>query len=332
MEEYKEDELHAKKQTEAAFLRAIGFTQEADEASLRRLLRSVINDPDWLYESESDAQGFCQFEWYKLCGEGCGLVVYGAARRKDAKQQVFVEDWTIFAAGGTDMAAADFFVEVDEDGKLYGFCEEMETGNELEFRLVNQYAYDMHYVDTAPGEPLCVTGIRLAALASEGTVLLPVEKTEDLAAEREEEEAVRREMLKRVRGGDEQAVHEMNEMMMRMNAAIDERLTEEDYLTVFESYLMPMEGYPCVYGLLGEITDICPNRNTVTGASVLQITVDVTGVPIPVLVNEADLVGQASVGMRLLAKVYMLGTACFTGAEIPKVRPERAAGGPGETA
>jgi len=319
MEEYEREEMRAEAQTESSYLGAIGFSQTPEEHTLRGLLEMVVNDPDFRYESPKDAQGFSEREWYKCFGEGFGLAVYGTVRRGRPKPHVFVEDWSIFAAGGS-MNAADFFVDSSEDGRLYAFCEEEETGNEVEFRLTNQHDYDLHYREGQPGDPLCIKNVELAALACTGTVVLPVERTEETLAEREEEESARREMLARIRSGDKQAAEEMDEMFRQMNAVIEERLFEEDYLTVFESYLSPVEDRPCVYALLGDITAVHEEANWLTGESVLRLTVDVTGVPFQLLIGKNTIVGVPSAGMRILAKVFIVGKANFIGAKPPKKR------------
>ena len=319
MGEYEREEMRVEEQTESAYLSAIGLALPPDEQTLRRLLEMVVSDSDFRYEASGDGQGFCEREWYKLFGNGFGLAVYGSVRAGRSKPHVFVEDWTIFASGG-QMNTADFFVDIGEDGRLYAFCEEVETGNEVEFRLTNQHDYDLYYRDGNPGEPLCVKNVELTAFACNGTILLPVERTEEGLAEREEEEHTRREMLARIRSGDKEAAAEMDEMFRQMNAVIEERLYEEDYLTVFESYLSPIEDKPCVYALLGDITAIREEATLLSDEAVLRLTVDVTGVPFQVLVGKNVLVGVPSVGMRLLSKVFIAGKANFIGAKAPRKR------------
>jgi len=312
MEENSKNEVHVEEQEETSFLGAIGFTyaDAPDEASVRRLLETVVTAPDETRETVCDENGDFYFEWYKHFGEDFGLVVYGKARRKPTTC-VYIEDWTIYARRAEDLAVADFFVEAGPDGCLYGICEEEQTGNEVEFRLVNLYDYDESYEDTFPGDPPCITGVRLTALVSSGTIILPVEQSEDALAEREEEEDARRAILERIRQGDENAMEEMNDMMQQMNAVIEARLCEEDYLTVYESYLMPVDERPCIYGVLGEIKEIHETSNRVTGEKLLWLKLDVTGIPLHVLAGEKALVGCPSVGMRLLAKAYMQGTASY---------------------
>jgi len=319
MEEFEREEMRVEAQTESDYLSAIGFTERPDEQTLRQLLEIVVNDPDFRHESPKDAQGFSEREWYKLFGNGFGIAVYGTVRRGRPKPHVFVEDWSIFASGSA-MSAADFFVDVGEDGRLYAFCEEHETGNEVEFRLTNQYDYDLYYREGKPGDPLCIKNVELTALACNGTVILPVERTDEGLAEREEEESARREMLERIRSGDKQAAAEMDEAFRQMNAVIEERLHEEDYLTVFESYLSPVEEKPCVYALLGDITAVQEEANLLTGEAVLRLTVDVTGVPFQLLIGKRMLVGVPSVGMRILSKVFIVGRANFIDAKPPRKR------------
>ena len=317
MNDFENSEMRVNEQTEAAFLRAIGFSAVTGEQPIRSLLETVASEPDFVCESERDEQGLYQFEWYKNCGDGCGLVVYGVAGGTAEEPSMYVDDWSIFAKSDMETQAADFFVEIGDDGKLYAYCEERETGNEIEFRLVNQHGYDLYYQES---ETLCITGVNVTALASSGTIILPVEKSDEAMAEREEDEEARREVLARIRGGDALAAEEMNEMEERMNAAIEERLYEEDYLTVFESYLMPVGTRPCVYGLLGEIQSIRECKNQYTGETILRMSVDVTGIPVSVLVNKEDILGCPSIGMRLMAKVFMQGTASFKGEKPPKRR------------
>ena len=327
MNEHDNSEMRVHEQTEASFLRAVGFTHTTDEMSIRRLLETVANSPDFAHETARDDSGMYQFEWYRHCADDCGLVLYGVARDAEKEPGMYVDDWSIFAKNDTETQVADFFVEFGDDGKLYGYCEECETGNELEFRLVNQHDYDLYYQETNSNEPPCITGINVVALASNGTIILPVEKTEESMAEREQEDSTRREMLARIRSGDEQALRELDEMSDQMNAAIEERLFEEDYLTVFESYLMPVDTRPCIYGLLGEILSMDEVQNCYTGETILKLSVDVTGVPVRVLINKKDVFGCPTVGMRILAKVFMQGTASFKGAKPPKSRKTPGSGG-----
>jgi len=298
-------------QTEQSFMRALGFTDTGDGQSVRPLLEYIIKNASVLLEGPDNDLGLPCMEWHVEFVDGFGLAVYGTMFIDEQGRHFCVEDWTLTAENDTLTAVADFYVDSGTDTRLYAYCEEYVTGSELEFRLTNHNDHNRYYKETEKDELLCVNGVYLAAFASGGTVILPVEKTEETLAEREEEESIHRDVLARARRGDESAAHEWDELAQQMNAAIEERLLEEDYLTVFESYLMPIEDNSGVYAMLGEIEDVCAGQNKASGETVVQMTVDVTGMKIKVAVNQNDLVGLPSAGMRLMAVVYMVGKAGF---------------------
>lgn len=77
------------------------------------------------------------------------------------------------------------------------------------------------------------------ALSTEGKVLLNVERSqEDEEAYRSEEEW-RRQMLKRAREGDEEALEELKADSIAMEEDILERLEEEDVYSILEGIFLP---------------------------------------------------------------------------------------------
>jgi len=261
----------------------------------------VRNTPD-TYNAHSRDNDKIYVEFDKVFGQGLGVRLRYAL---NGSEEMVGYEYQPYYAGGTPKGYVNIEVQ-SVDGEHIVIAEDMDNGNELVFSLQNP----MEYTD---GISVIDRGtIKLAGLSCDATIILPVAK-DDLSEElRREEERERREQLLKARQGDTKAIEDLELAEEETSSIIQERLENEDFLTVVEGFFMPSEDDDTQYCILGDITSVTRRTNTLTGESLYILSLNVTGSPIDICVNAEDVAGEPSIGMRFMGTCWLQG--CLEGA------------------
>jgi len=288
------------------FVRAAGFK---DLISQKRKLSGIIREASEsvdarkrLYASDDSRATEC----FRYCGRSFGLTAYYSKNSGDIMK---MRRWVVFAESESDLHINAITVDRGFDGHLYAFCEEEYNGVEFEFRINNIVEYKKNWAKyISKGSPFAVN---VAGLASFGTVVLPVAKTEESERAREAERGEYRALLTRERRGDRRAGRRLDRRAAESAREVRDRLKNEDLLSVFEGYLLPIGNEEGVFATLGEIVGADSDFNDVTGERVVKLALDVTGTPLTVYVNQSDLLGMPLPGMRFMGICKLQGTFKF---------------------
>lgn len=189
----------------------------------------------------------------------------------------------------------------------YVVCEHVETGMTIEFYLQNI----IEYLDCLEDNITDYTGIRIVGTAKAGSIVLPIEKSqEDIEFEIKEREYLRK-MLQRAKEGDKDAIELLQEEEDQMGDQLKERLHREDFLTVMDAYFHLDDFDEPHYSVLGTIKEIAIKENDKTKEKMYWMHVDINGMYIEVMINFEDLIGEPSVGMRFMGSCWLQGTIEF---------------------
>lgn len=192
-----------------------------------------------------------------------------------------------------------------EGACVYVWGEEEDTGGILEVLLARSGPVLSGQVSRAEGD---IT-VSYTALSVEGKILLGIQKTNEDLALYEEEEQWRRDMLKKLRDGDEEALHELEIEALQQEQEITERMRHEDVFTVLEGLFVPADDVTtALYQVMGTILDVDKVLNAVTEEWVYHLQLDVMGSPLDVYIHPDDLVGIPTKGMRFMGKARMIGS------------------------
>ncbi len=150
----------------------------------------------------------------------------------------------------------------------------------------------------------------LTGLASEGKILLPIEKKEDPEAVKRKS-IERRSLFEAARQGDQEAIDTLTETDINMFNELHQRIVTEDLYSIVETTFMPT-GVECdIYSILGEIVSLRVKENVYTHENVVDMKISCNDCIFHVAINESDLVGIPAVGRRFKGKIWMQGNLEF---------------------
>lgn len=286
------------------YIAALGFSAYNTKEKAERLVTQVIAEPNTRYISNYQTDEI-KVEYYKEYGSNFGLVVRGAL---SDEEELTVHSLVPYALGQdiTDTHEIDV-VRGDRTDTYNAYCEESRSGTPVSFFLQNV----IDYLEIDDQDDAYIEGVRLVAFSVEGTIILPIDKDEtDLLLE-EEEDVFREELLEKARRGDEEAIALLEEEAIESSEILQERLKDEDLLSILEGFFVPIEGSEDIYSLLGTIEDVAVAKNKLTQEEVFILSVKCMSLKIEVFINKKDIVGIPSIGMRFKGTGWVHGTIEF---------------------
>ena len=151
----------------------------------------------------------------------------------------------------------------------------------------------------------------LTGMATEGKVLLPIEKQDEDEEHFKQRKREQKRLFDAARAGDEDAIETLTETDMNLMSEINRRIEEEDLYTLVESSFMPT-GVECdQYAILGEIISLRVKSNVYTHENVLDLKVQCNDAIFHVCMNEKDLLGVPAIGRRFKGSIWMQGEMEF---------------------
>lgn len=291
---------------------AIGFSEIDKKYTIEEIVGEILEKPTKQQASRNKSKDIIA-EYVKEFEKDTYVMVRIVVRPEEGKEDIRIdkEETTIeveqcepyldtrFTLNVEDLSVE----EIDDEYNYYAICEEKETGIQFIFWLQNVIEYT-----EAVAHGQSFNKVKVAALAMEGTIVLPVEQDEeDATAQKEEKEKIK-VMLQKAREGDEEAKMQLEEEEQELDDLLKERLYEEDFLTIMGGYFIPTTLVDATYAILGEIKTVDTRKNSKTGEEMYLFTLDVNDMPLEVMVNKKHLVGYPTVGMRFMGTCWMQGT------------------------
>lgn len=286
------------------YITALGFSAYNTKEKAEKLVTEIIAEPNTRYISNYKTDEI-RVEYYKEYGKNFGLVVRGALSETE---ELTIYSLIPYALGQeiTDTHEIDV-IKGDKTDTYNAYCEESRSGTPVSFFLQNV----IDYLEIEDQEDVYIEGVRLVAFSVEGTVILPIDKDEtDLLLE-EEEDVFREELLEKARRGDEEAIMILEEEAIESSEILQERLKDEDLLSILEGFFVPAEDSDDIYSLLGTIEDVNEYKNKLTHEEVFVLNIKCMSLLIEVYINKKDIVGIPSVGMRFKGTSWVHGTIEF---------------------
>lgn len=285
---------------------AIGFSEMDKKYTVEQLVGEILEKPTQQQASKNKNKDIVA-EYIKEYGKDTyvmvRIVVRGQEKGKE-EAKIEVEQCEPYLNARYTINVEDLSVEeIDNEYNFYAIAEEKETGIQFIFWLQNVIEYT-----EALAQRQNFNQVKIAALAMEGTIVLPVEQNaEDEALQKEEKEKIK-VMIQKAREGDEEARAQLEEEEKEMDDELKERMYEEDFLTIMGGYFIPTTLIDANYAILGEIKAMETRTNIKTGEEMYLFTLDVNDMPLEVMINKKNLVGYPTVGMRFMGTGWLQGT------------------------
>ncbi|MBD5500970.1 MAG: DUF3881 family protein [Lachnospiraceae bacterium] len=288
------------------YLRAIGFSKLTDRKELQKLLTDiVVNGTDRAYTSNGEKTLLAEFS--KDFAEGMGIAVCGEFDEDDK----FTYDYYYpYLRGNIISSEEDVSVERHAAQESYaGVCDDIKVGVTLIFYLQNMIPYVK--ANNMGVLPIRGTTLTLSALSSQGSIMLPIMKTEKDLIKNKRAFMTRAQLIDAARKGDEEAIENLTLEDMDTYTAISKRIQKEDVFSLVDTYFMPY-GIECDhYSILAEIVECNLVRNKLTEEEIYVMTLNCNNLIFEMCINKEDLYGEPAAGRRFKGIIWMQGFINF---------------------
>ena len=290
-----------------SYLKSVGFSGTHTVADINALIGEIISryDDKIIFEN-TDGRYMAQIS--RLFGPTFGLSACG---EYDSNGAFFTEYVVPFVLSSAPGAREEVILEKHVAQDAYSVaCDDLRVGTTLIFYLSNMGEYlSMARPEEAEG---VARTIDFSALASSGTILLPMERqSESEESKRSQVRADRRELLRAAKEGDETAMEDLTIADFDTYSMLIERATREDLFTIVDTYFMP-DGAECErYSILGTILSCDTAPNLYTGEDVITMDIECNDIRMTVAANAADIVGDPAPGRRFKGYVWLCGHVHF---------------------
>ena len=288
------------------FLRAVGFSQYTEKKQVQKLIRDIIIHADERsYTTVGKKTLVAEFD--RNFAEDIGIAVCGEFDEDDTYS---FDYYLPYLRSDLVSTAEDISIERHAAKESYaGICDDPKVGVSLIFYLQNMISYLK-----LQGEgkiPAKGTSLNLSALSCQGTIMMPIQKTEWQKKKIAKDAVQRNRLIQAARGGDEEAMESLTLEDMDTYTSISRKIQKADIFSLVDTYLMPY-GVECdQYSVLGEITDMKLVTNGLTGEKVHILTLCCNDLNLKVAINSIDLLGEPAVGRRFKGSVWLQGQVNF---------------------
>ena len=288
------------------FLRAVGFSQYTEKKQVQKLIRDIIIHADERsYTTVGKKTLVAEFD--RNFAEDIGIAVCGEFDEDDTYS---FDYYLPYLRSDLVSTAEDISIERHAAKESYaGICDDPKVGVSLIFYLQNMISYLK-----LQGEgkiPAKGTSLNLSALSCQGTIMMPIQKTEWQKKKIAKDAVQRNRLIQAARGGDEEAMESLTLEDMDTYKSISRKIQKADIFSLVDTYFMPY-GVECdQYSVLGEITDMKLVTNGLTGEKVHILTLCCNDLNLKVAINSIDLLGEPAVGRRFKGSVWLQGQVNF---------------------
>lgn len=288
------------------FLRAVGFSQYTEKKQVQKLIRDIIIHADERsYTTIGKKTLVAEFD--RNFAEDIGVAVCGEFDEDDTYS---FDYYLPYLRSDLVSTAEDISIERHAANESYaGICDDPKVGVSLIFYLQNMISYLK-----LQGEgkiPAKGTSLNLSALSCQGTIMMPIQKTEWQKKKIAKDAVQRNRLIQAARGGDEEAMESLTLEDMDTYTSISRKIQKADIFSLVDTYFMPY-GVECdQYSVLGEITDMKLVTNGLTGEKVHILTLCCNDLNLKVAINSIDLLGEPAVGRRFKGSVWLQGQVNF---------------------
>lgn len=246
-------------------------------------------------------------EFRVAAGPSFGLSVCGTFEEDDTFTLEYAYPYFL-----TDNVSSSEEITVESriDNESYaGTVDDLRVGVTIIFRLQNIIDH-MKRVSRRGGDRGPVS-VSLSALSIEGTVMMPIHKTDQDRRRSRIVAENRMNLMTRARDGDENAMRDLTLEDMDNYSVVMDKIQSEDVFSLVDTYFMPYGAECDLYSVLCEIVTCDPVFNIYTGEKLYRMTLDCNGLPFDLLINSRDLYGEPAAGRRFRGIVWMQGTVHY---------------------
>ena len=284
-----------------SFLKAIGFGSVKSRTDEEKLINLVI-------ENATEKQVFRMSEERSVVellmevSEDTGVVVRGET---DARGNFHVAHYFPFHRGNSVTTEEPLFVHKRVDTDAYtGMCDDYRIGVSLIFYIQNVVDLLKNPIRKKERRRCPVY---LSALATEGKVLLPVEKTKKEAEKVKSDLQNRSALIAEAKQGNQEAMQSLTFDDIDQYAVVSRRIRKEDIYSIVETSFIPYGSESDNYSILGYINSVEKQTNSYTKEEFYVLNVECNEMNYDICIHADDLLGEPLPGRRFRGNVWMQG-------------------------
>lgn len=290
-----------------SYLRSVGFSNIRNRIELDQIFGLVMDSPT-SKKTTVTSETIRQTEIRRDFGDRFGLTIRG---EYDEKGFFHLEHYFPHIIGRFQTAKEDVVVNKRVDTDAYtAMCDDIRLGVSLIFYLQNS----IDYLDSRRllNQYHTMIPVTLAALSTEGKILLPVEKDENQLRIQATETKQRYKWINEAKQGSQEAIDSLTLEDIDIYAMISRRAHKEDIYSIVESSFIPYGSESDNYTILGTIQEVEEHKNLLTGEELYELTVNCNDLIYSICINKTDLLGEPLLGRRFKGNVWLQGTVHFT--------------------
>ena len=295
------------------YLKAVGLgsinTRREYDKLIRQIIKESIEKSTVMYSDipylPGDKVFPAQIKHY--FNKVCGISLNGFY---DPKRKSFKLDYVFpFLDGSVESYESEVSIGRKTEREAFNaLCDEPGRGIALIFHLSNPIDYLMSKPIMADFNDKTV---RIAAMANEGTVLLPVNKSEHQIDKCRAATAARNNLINLAKKGATAAIDNLTIEDLDTYTDIYKRMHNEDVFTIVDSSFMP-SGFECdSYSVVGNIVESRMLSNNYTGEDVYVMTRECNDIVFDMCINARDLIGEPAEGRRFKGRIWLQGQVEF---------------------
>lgn len=284
-----------------SFLRAVGFSNVKDRVDEEKLINLVI-------EYAAEKQIFRMSEDRSIVelllevSEDTGVVVRGET---DARGNFHVAHYFPIHRGSTITTEETVTVNKRVDTDAYtGMCDDYRIGVSLIFYIQNMVDLLKNPIWKRERRECPVY---LSALATEGKILLPVEKSAKEAEKVKADLKTRSALIAEAKQGNQEAMQNLTFDDIDQYAEVSRRVRKEDIYSIVETSFFPYGSESDNYSILGYINRVEKLKNSFTKEEFYVLNIECNEMNYDVCIHVDDLLGEPMPGRRFRGNVWMQG-------------------------
>lgn len=289
-----------------SYLKTIGFRSYQNKRQIRQLLQLAMEKPDTMHLVQTDMDSTMAVLTREVA-EGIGLALYG---EMDENGQFQMEYYYPYMVGDEISSVSETVIQKQGSRDSFaGMYEDYRVGMTLIYFLTN--VFQMKELFSRTGKEPKVLSTRLAGLASEGKIILPVRKSTMELKQAKVLSRRRKKLIEEAKQGNEEALEDLTIEEMNTYAKVSRRLEKEDLYSIVDSFFIP-NGVECdQYSVMGDIQGCETVKNKITGEELVRMSLLCNDISIQVLINREDLLGMPAPGFRFKGNIWLQGRAEF---------------------
>ena len=284
------------------YMRAIGFSDMKDRRKLRKLISGIVADSD-RREYTTNEDDIIVAEFSKDFSNNMGIAVCGEFDEEDN----FAYEYYFPYLRPTNVTSnEEICVERHGCQESYvGICDEIRVGVSLIFYVQNMIPYIKLKATTK--NPLKNASLSMSALSLNGTILMPIYKSEMAMATIIKDTIKRNTLINAAKNGDSTAMEALALSDMDIYANISRKVLKEDIYSLIDTFFMPY-GVECdQFSIMAEILECELVKNQLTDEEIYKMTVICNDMIFDLCINKMDLVGEPEVGRRFKGSIWVQG-------------------------